>query len=234
MVHIVDLTQNTSPSFVLLSWRFFVKVTLSCLSFCFVSLNVCSRVDCPSLPRPLGPHALLFLHVACPSPCILPRVPLDKPTFRFRSCSFTPPLTPVLLINVILSPHGNCCVSRVTPRYLSHGQEWSEKLRVREKTKVVKFSLNPVWNQEFSLPVRRYGALEGVFCLWMPSPPTIPLYLVSSCAVRTLGLSLPCSLHELVMFVRRRILAMVRTSNVFGRPHRCAVSHDVPICACIR
>lgn len=40
-------------------------------------------------------------------------------------------------------------------RYLSHGQEWSEKLRIREKTRVVMTSLCPVWDEKFALPVRR-------------------------------------------------------------------------------
>ena len=42
-----------------------------------------------------------------------------------------------------------CC------RYLSHGQEWSEKLRLENRTRTVKRSLDPVWDEEFSLPIRR-------------------------------------------------------------------------------
>lgn len=44
-------------------------------------------------------------------------------------------------------------------RYLSHGQEWSEKLRLRKRTRIIKYTLNPVWDEEFSLPVRRAGAV---------------------------------------------------------------------------
>ena len=40
-------------------------------------------------------------------------------------------------------------------RYLSHGQEWSEKLRLEDRTRTVKRSLDPVWDEEFSLPIRR-------------------------------------------------------------------------------
>ncbi|CAN0056858.1 unnamed protein product [Scytosiphon promiscuus] len=50
----------------------------------------------------------------------------------------------------------------VTGRYLSSGQEWSENLRIREQTKTIKYSLNPIWNEEFSLPVRRSGAVLRV------------------------------------------------------------------------
>lgn len=42
-------------------------------------------------------------------------------------------------------------------RYLSHGQEWSEKFRLEKQTVVVRRSLDPVWDEEFMLPVRRYG-----------------------------------------------------------------------------
>ncbi len=40
-------------------------------------------------------------------------------------------------------------------RYISNGQEWSEYLRIQEQTRVVKYTLNPVWDEDFSLPVRR-------------------------------------------------------------------------------
>ncbi|CBJ30628.1 conserved unknown protein [Ectocarpus siliculosus] len=64
----------------------------------------------------------------------------------------------------------------LTGRYLSHGQEWSEPLRVREKTRVIKFSLNPVWNEEFSLPVRRAGAVLRIRLWdWNASIPDDPL-----------------------------------------------------------
>ncbi len=47
-------------------------------------------------------------------------------------------------------------------RYLSHGQEWSERLRFKETTKIIKYSLDPVWDEEFLLPVRRYIIILGV------------------------------------------------------------------------
>ncbi|CAM9416791.1 unnamed protein product [Hapterophycus canaliculatus] len=50
----------------------------------------------------------------------------------------------------------------ITGRYLSSGQEWPENLRIQERTKTIKYSLNPVWNQDFSLPVRRAGAVLRV------------------------------------------------------------------------
>eukprot|EP00752_Nemacystus_decipiens_P007785 g6953.t1 len=53
-------------------------------------------------------------------------------------------------------PYVKLCL---TGRYLSNGQEWSEKLRLRETTKIIKYSLNPVWDEEFSMPVRRSGAV---------------------------------------------------------------------------
>lgn len=60
-------------------------------------------------------------------------------------------------------PHGNlfsCSFCPSSPavdndRYLSNGQEWSEKLQLRERTKFVRYSLDPVWDEEFTLPVRR-------------------------------------------------------------------------------
>lgn len=51
------------------------------------------------------------------------------------------------------------CYARV--RYLSNGQEWSEQYRIQEQTRVVKYKLNPVWNEKFLLPVRR--CVRGVF-----------------------------------------------------------------------
>ncbi|CAN0041085.1 unnamed protein product, partial [Ectocarpus sp. 13 AM-2016] len=65
-----------------------------------------------------------------------------------------------------------CCI----PRYLSHGQEWSEALRVQDRTRVIKFSLDPVWNEQFSLPVRRAGAVLKVKLWdWNLSIPDDPL-----------------------------------------------------------
>ena len=43
----------------------------------------------------------------------------------------------------------------ILARYLSHGQEWSEKLRIRAGTRIIKYTLDPVWDEEFTLPVRR-------------------------------------------------------------------------------
>ncbi|CAM9478050.1 unnamed protein product [Ectocarpus sp. 4 AP-2014] len=50
----------------------------------------------------------------------------------------------------------------LTGRYLSTGQEWSERLRICDRTRTIKYSLNPVWNETFSLPVRRAGAILRV------------------------------------------------------------------------
>ncbi|CAM9100122.1 unnamed protein product, partial [Laminaria digitata] len=50
----------------------------------------------------------------------------------------------------------------LTGRHLSHGQEWSEGLRIAEQTEMVKCRLGPAWNEEFSLPVRRAGAVLRV------------------------------------------------------------------------
>eukprot|EP00903_Cladosiphon_okamuranus_P009643 g9176.t1 len=47
-------------------------------------------------------------------------------------------------------------------RYLSTGQEWSEQFRIKQQTRIVKYRLNPVWNESFSLPVRRAGAFLRV------------------------------------------------------------------------
>ncbi|CAM9715321.1 unnamed protein product, partial [Choristocarpus tenellus] len=42
-------------------------------------------------------------------------------------------------------------------RYLSHGQEWSEKYQLKDRTRSIKYTLSPKWDEEFTLPVRRYG-----------------------------------------------------------------------------
>ena len=40
-------------------------------------------------------------------------------------------------------------------RYLSRSQEWSENMRIKEQTRHIKNTLDPVWNEDFSLPIRR-------------------------------------------------------------------------------
>lgn len=53
-------------------------------------------------------------------------------------------------------------------RYLSHGQEWSKHLQISDKTSIKKFSLNPVWNEDFSMPVRRCSKQLFVFVVARP------------------------------------------------------------------
>jgi len=61
------------------------------------------------------------------------------------------PYLPVVVVAVIVV----IVTTLLDSRYLSHGQEWSDTLRFKETTKIIKYSLNPVWNEEFELPVRR-------------------------------------------------------------------------------
>ncbi|CAB1100573.1 unnamed protein product [Ectocarpus sp. CCAP 1310/34] len=70
-------------------------------------------------------------------------------------------------------PYVKLCL---TGRYLSHGQEWSERLRLKDRTRIIKTTLNPVWDEEFCLPVRRAGAVLKVEVWdWDRSSPDDPL-----------------------------------------------------------
>ncbi|CAM9259759.1 unnamed protein product, partial [Scytosiphon promiscuus] len=70
-------------------------------------------------------------------------------------------------------PYVKLCL---TGRYLSHGQEWSEELRIERQTKIIKYSLDPVWDEEFTMPVRRSGAVLKVNVWdWDRSSPDDPL-----------------------------------------------------------
>lgn len=60
-------------------------------------------------------------------------------------------------------------------RYLSTGHEWSEKLRLRDTTKIIKYSLNPVWDEEFSMPVRRY-AYNYAYLSFIPFAPIASIF----------------------------------------------------------
>ncbi|CAM9674524.1 unnamed protein product, partial [Discosporangium mesarthrocarpum] len=70
-------------------------------------------------------------------------------------------------------PYVNLCVSG---RYLSQGHQWPKSHRLHSRTRTIKATLSPKWDEEFTIPVRRSGAILQIEVMdWDRNSPDDPL-----------------------------------------------------------